>query len=486
MTPGRAFYRSGGTDALFAERGARPFLWRNLIKKELIDKNNFRLDEKIVVGEDQAFQFKVFPAASRVAFIPDKLYYYRFNRPDSIMNEPKYKDYGNRILKHVNMIDSILQSWQKHMTIKKNAVKLFEWAVDFIFWDIIRVSVVDRVHIARRFCKVLSDNGYFLFLNEYSSEIRNEFDYIYGLTNYETEDPLITVAVIMGREKDNMGPFLNSILSQSEKRIEILLYENDSDEFTKKLAMDYLIKDPRICVRLGEMQPVSEKYNDAIVTGKGSYICFLNSYEYIQNISWLKDASGILQNNRNIDIVGFKDGIDGEQDIKYCQNACYRQFLYRIEKIRNSRLGFVDYSLLTGKVFLTKYLLVADKAFFIPKFMVESEAFQKTSICAEDVRLILQAAVWLLKVAKDNGLELLAKNFTSWLNSEKVVRFFADATYGVCSGGKDDCSPDDFQSEILSLLFQLNELVGFESGDSAVLRLLSVFIKKRHQFLENF
>ena len=110
LSPRDITYRAGGEEALYSERGAKPFLWRDLIKKQLIDEHNFRLDESIVVGEDQAFQFKVFPAAKRVTFISDKLYYYRYSRPESIMNEPQYKDYGARISKHVNMMASIIQN----------------------------------------------------------------------------------------------------------------------------------------------------------------------------------------------------------------------------------------------------------------------------------------------------------------------------------------------------------------------------------------
>ena len=48
---------------LFFDVSSTPFLWRTLIKREIIEKNHLRLQEDIMIGEDKAFQFKVYPLA---------------------------------------------------------------------------------------------------------------------------------------------------------------------------------------------------------------------------------------------------------------------------------------------------------------------------------------------------------------------------------------------------------------------------------------
>ena len=136
--------------------------------------NKFGWTKKIVVG-GSAFRFKIFPAAQKITFMQDKLYYYRYSRPESIMNEPQNKDYGARISKHVNMMESIAASWKDMLSLKDSAVRVFEWAVDFLYWDIIRVSPVDRKKIAAKFCNLLIDSGYYLWYKEYSWNTRNHF-----------------------------------------------------------------------------------------------------------------------------------------------------------------------------------------------------------------------------------------------------------------------------------------------------------------------
>lgn len=484
LSPRDITYRTGGTEALFTERGAKPFLWRDLIKKQLIDEHNFRLDESIVVGEDQAFQFKVFPAAKRVTFISDKLYYYRYSRPESIMNEPQYKDYGARILKHVNMIESIAESWQKILSSKDSAVRFFEWAVDFIYWDIIRVSPADRKKIAEKFCNVLIDGGYYLWYKEYSWNTRNHFEYMYALISRKAEEPIVSVVAIMGCCAEYMENFLDSVLGQSERRIEVLLYENVSDGATKNIVREYMYRDPRVCVRLGEWQPVSEKYNDAIQTAKGKYICFLNTFDYIQDPDWLKNAIAAFKDDA-VDLVGHKEGFSGKSYVENCQNGCCRQFLYRIEKIRTRKLKFEDYSLLTGSVFFTKYCLDSNYAYFSPKFMMRGNSFKRTAIYADEAKLVMRAFVWLLQTAKDNDLKKLACKVTELLNSENYIRLITDATYGFYLDRSSIDNPrEDFHTEILSLLLQANELAALHGEDKAMLRTLAMFIAKRHLFLE--
>lgn len=327
LSPRDISYRSGGIKALFAERGAKPFLWRDLVRRELIEKNNFRLDEDIVVGEDQAFQFKIFSAAKRVTFISDKLYNYRYSRPESIMNESQYKDYGARILKHVRMIESIVGSWKKELSLKDSAVRFYEWAVDFIYWDIIRVSAVDRVNIAEQFCGLLVNSGYYLYNKEYSWNTRKHFEYMYSLIGYEAEEPVVSVVAVMGKCCEYIDCFLDSVLAQSEKRVEILLYENDSDDATKSAVREYMAKEPRICVRLGEWQPVSEKYNDAIQTAKGKYICFLNTFDYIQDPDWLNNAIAAFKDDA-VELAGYNEGFSGKSYVEIPLNYCLNKFFY--------------------------------------------------------------------------------------------------------------------------------------------------------------
>ena len=485
LSPRNITYKTNCTEALFTECGAKPFLWRDLIRKDLIDQNHFRLDEEIVVGEDQAFQFKVFPAAQRVTFVSDKLYYYRYSRPESIMNEKRFKDYGARISKHVNMIASIIESWSKHLQSKENAVQFFTWSVDFIYWDIIRISAVDRVKIARKFTEILSNAGYYNYLKEYSWDTRNHFQYIYDLRDIKAFEPEISIVAVVESSSDYIRGFLDSILNQKKRKIEILLYENNPDNSTKNTIREYLYKDPRICFRGGEWSPVNEKYNDALLTAKGRYIAFMNVYDYIQRNDWLDTTLEILNSDSSVDIAGYLENRKGKQNIIECQNANFRQFVYRMEKIKDLNLAFEDYSLFTGSVFFTKYCLNSKYVFSIPKFQICRKPFHRQKIYASEAKLLLRCMVLLLEMSKTNHLDKLTEHITDLLNSENYIRLITDATYGFYIHPSSINKPDeDFHAEILALLIRANELAYIHEEDKSVLRVLSVFIAKRHLFLE--
>ncbi len=661
LSPESTVCRGGGTDALFEVRGARPFLWRDLICREIIEKHHFRLDENIVVGEDQAFQFKVFPAARVVAFIPDKLYHYRISRPESIMNAPQYTDYSSRVAKHVRMVESICRSWKDMGTTqgtiqgmqdaqrKENAqstpgthgveiahkdwTRLFQWAVDFIYWDIIRVSPADKKKISRDFCRMLADAGYHDYTRDYTCRIRGHFRYMedlaymqdaymqgadiystgYGAGTAEAglAEPVVSIVAVFGKDADYISSFLESVLSQTERRIEVLLYVNGSNEATAKVVHEWLYKDPRICVRTGDWAPVSEKYNDAIRTAKGKYICFLSPLDYIRDSHWLEsavrifsgediygstgaagnahlvgtgracgagnacsadstgnacgadnacsacntdyacgtdstahpdttsragagaasvggcagdgtqaagispenmpegpaytdadntadnicakstdtEAGDIYSGGMDIDLVGYtqhvSDGEYGRGSVMKCQNAYYRNFLYRTDKIRAEGILFEDYSLLIGSVFYTRYCLASSTCYFIPEYMHHSETLRRTCIYADEAKRVLRALVWLLQIAKDHGLTKLTRHITELLNSENYIRLITDATYGFYVNPSSVDNPkEDFHTEVLSLLMKANELACLDGQDRALLRTLAVFISRRHLFLE--
>lgn len=484
LSPQDIVYKNGGEAALYMERGAKPFLWRDLIKKDLIDRNNFRLDENIVVGEDQAFQFKVFPAAQKVAFISDKLYYYRYSRPESIMNEPMYKDYGARVMKHVEMIASIAANMK--FSAKESAIRFFEWSISFIYWDIIRVSGTERLHIAKRFCKLLSDIGYFNYVKDYTWETRGYFDYLYNMRGTTHNiNPIISMVLVIGSCGEYLRTCLDSLLAQYDADFEILVYDNNTDDTTKKIVFEYLRNDPRICVRMGEWAPVCQKYNDAITTAKGRYIAFISAYDYIKRSDWLNSVVNIMEQDESISLIGYKEGVYGKSDIGFCQTADYHQFVYRVDKIRQYNLRFEDYALLTGSVFFTKYCLVSEQAYFLPKFIMKGQSLRRQSIYADEAKLIMRAFVWLLQKSKECGLNSLALRLTDLLNSENYVRLITDATYGFYLDKSSLVNPkEDYHTEIFSLLVKANELAVLHDNDKALLRTLAVFIDKRHRFLD--
>lgn len=414
-------YRMSGADALFNENGAKPFIWRDLIKRDFIEKSNFRFDENIVLGEDQAFQFKIFPVAKKIVFIDDKFYNYRYERPESIMDEIYHDGYCSRVCKHIDMIKSIAGSWSKELSSKDTAVTFFEWAINFLYWDIIRLSCIEKKDCATKFCNMLIDCGYYMWYKYYSIATRNRFEYLYELISIKTEVPIVSVVIIMDKCSDCIAASLESILAQTERRFEILLYENNSDSATKNIVRRYLYKDPRICVRLGEPQPISEKYNDAIRTAKGKYICFLKSCNIVNSKNWLDESVTILDEKPEIALAGFNNGLFGKSIIINCKYGYYRNFIYRIAKLQNEKIKFLNCSELTGTIFFTEYCITSKYVYFTSNFICHHLPygnFCQSVRNIEELKQFTLPLLVLLELENKNKIFLLSKEVIQFLNSK--------------------------------------------------------------------
>ena len=469
LSPSDRVIRNFGPEVLFTESGIRPFLWRYMVRRDLIERNHFRLDEDVIIGEDQAFQFKVLPAANCIATTSRKLYNYRWSRPDSIMNASKFKDYSYRVSRHVFMIRSIIDSWADRLSNKDVAIPFFEWAVDFIYWDIIRVSQYDRAKIAGDFCSVLAENKYYLHLKHYSQETRVHFDYMLDISKRVVNRPSISVAVVFDSNGRYLKDALDSILDQHYKDVEILLYPNNADDSTMDIIRNLLWHDCRICLRMGDWQPVSEKYNDAIVTAKGDSILFLNEFEYYVRSDWFDEIIEIFTASETVDMVGYVHGFQG-----------------LVSMIRDNNVLFDDYALLIGSVFFTRCCQASNDIIGVDECLSEGIPFRRTSIYAEEARLTLRAIVWLMKCARDNNLSDLLDRLTIMLNSENYARLISDAESSMRFDEQLLQNPlEDCHTEILSLLLQANALKANDNC-GAVLRSLSALISTRHKILERY
>ena len=63
-----------------------------------------------MLGEDKAFQCKVYPLADSITMIPDKLYNYFWYREGSLMNKTVYGDAEKKVMEHGKLIVHIAQT----------------------------------------------------------------------------------------------------------------------------------------------------------------------------------------------------------------------------------------------------------------------------------------------------------------------------------------------------------------------------------------
>ena len=153
LSPKSRYYEKFEPEILFKEQDLSPFLWRTLVSRRLIEKQNFRLDEEVQLGEDKAFQSKIYPYANSITVISDKLYNYCWYRPGSLMAENIYTNPTIKIEKHVNLIEAMSADIQKlpdSINIKEIKESFLKWAISFIYNDFIYCTQKQKKNCAEK------------------------------------------------------------------------------------------------------------------------------------------------------------------------------------------------------------------------------------------------------------------------------------------------------------------------------------------------
>lgn len=176
LSPKSRYYDAFDPDILFKEQDLSPFLWRTLVSRRLIEKKNFRLDEDVQLGEDKAFQNKIYPYANSITVISDKLYNYCWYRPGSLMAENAYADPTLKVEKHVKLIEVMSADINKlPVSADSRAMKgsFLKWIISFIYNDFIYCTQKQKKNCADRLVQVFEDNDINAFLYYWDVSVQN-------------------------------------------------------------------------------------------------------------------------------------------------------------------------------------------------------------------------------------------------------------------------------------------------------------------------
>ncbi len=130
LSPRKVTYE-GFEPALLFDEASRPFVWRSAFTREFLTREGLRFDETVAFGEDQVFYFAAYPVSARTALIPDKLYYYRASRPDSLMAS-RYSDREKMMLEHHHITRVILTLWRERGWLETWRADLLGWVFEFL------------------------------------------------------------------------------------------------------------------------------------------------------------------------------------------------------------------------------------------------------------------------------------------------------------------------------------------------------------------
>ncbi len=142
LSPRDVFYERFSPKLVF-EENSRPFAWRTACRRKLLLDKKIFFDERLPFGEDQVFQFALYPRAQKTALISDKLVLYRVSREGSLMfsrgGDPKV-----RLHDHIRILEAILKDWKTLGILERYRSEMFAWSVEFLAVDVLSLPDADR------------------------------------------------------------------------------------------------------------------------------------------------------------------------------------------------------------------------------------------------------------------------------------------------------------------------------------------------------
>lgn len=146
LSPRDVVYDSFSPDLLFKEN-SRPFVWRTACRRQVLIKDGISFDEGLRFGEDQVFDFALYPRVGKTVLISDKLYDYRVIRDGSLMASMRC-DLASKQLEHVKIVEHILNDWSVGGFLGLCPRELIEFIADFALYDALKLADEDYSAVA--------------------------------------------------------------------------------------------------------------------------------------------------------------------------------------------------------------------------------------------------------------------------------------------------------------------------------------------------
>lgn len=502
LSPQEEYYEKCSDDLLFKNPASRPFIWRTFVSKALIDRNNFRLREDIHIGEDNAFQFRVYPKADGIALIPDKLYNYRWFREDSLMNSVVYKNVEKKCLSHIKMVLHVAEEWEKSGDIQKFGKGFLKWSVEFLYDDFIKLPLNERIENAKALTDVWTKAGFFRYQYSFPDYIRDMFRYFYSVAEEKMMNCKVSVVISTDVDYPFLEEAIKSCLGQTVKELELVLINNGSSPASYSVIYNYLCKDKRVRVYNTGKGHYSEGYNIALKLCKGKYIHFMYADDFFQSSDalekWVKQsenensdvALSLYKSEDNEIYTGTELSLKNSSCKDYFTECVLGNALFSSDFVQKQNLTFKNYSLESGKAFLAAAFLSAKKTVMINKSLyVSRNVYRHDWIPTWECVFLLRSFADRLELAKKYKSRALHNKIYSLLVSDYYVNLLVNNTKPYFMSLNDCPNGENSQKEVLEQMIRILSLIDPdmlpESEDSAPLlpSLFSKMVDERHKYI---
>lgn len=220
--------------ALLYEPGSIPLMCNKLYSTELLKKAHAKFNEELTLGEDNAFQFNIFPCANTISYTKEVLYFYRGHEASALGYLKE--DHDTKAAKHLDMVAYVLDLWRKRDYLTEHSRELLEWLSGFLYNDMQFVSFNQRVKLSEQLSELI-----LLFfpphtVDKLGDEVWGKLDFMLQAKRVLKEDPLVTFVITDDMRSLSFKESLESIANQSEQRIEYLIECAKGDEISERFA----------------------------------------------------------------------------------------------------------------------------------------------------------------------------------------------------------------------------------------------------------
>lgn len=502
LSPRYTHYDEFVPEVLFSRVDTTPFLWRNLVKKELIDRNNLRLDEDIVIGEDKAFQAKLFHLANGITVIPDKLYNYFWCRPDSLMQQQVYANFDKKVKAHAKLVDSIAKELFEKDTDEKTRHEYFEWVIPFIYSDFIYANKNDKIDIANTLIPTWKECGIYLIHNLLPEwKVRN-FEYILKFYNESKIDIRLSTIIPIENDAQYVRETIENLTECLSNNDEIIIINNGmkNDDYVyieKCLHMNGNIR----LYNTPEYFPFYKIMNTGKGLASGKYVVFSET----QN--WYADSKALdnwitTSENENTDICAVnyisKESDFGMEEVRQLADKAVSSYMIDIYNcmfnkafLDDMEVSFGDYSIFTGYVFLCEMLKKTNKIYCMNEDIYYTRKMHIADwISTEKCEKVLFGFEKLIDISIEFHDSRLHTTVLSILNGNRIKKLISNNTKPYAMPIENCPNGENSQINTVKTLFSITSMINYDMlkecgvrDDQSVIETLCEVIDKRNKFL---
>ena len=248
-------------------------IWNKLYRRSLVAQSGVTFNERLALGEDNAFQFCVFPHARNVSFTRDTFYHYRCQREGSAMHAAS-NDPEGRLPKHFALVEYVLDAWRANGWIHGNERDLLNWLTPFLLNDVRLVPFDKRAPFARRYAALLDTYGLRDVIDEPQQDYLGAMARFMAAPVEELPEPRVTVVATPCADVDRMRRGFARLAGQLDQRVELLCVRDDEDPAVER-ALETLVADDRRARLVASEQ-------EGLAQARGAYVLFARLVDLYQ------------------------------------------------------------------------------------------------------------------------------------------------------------------------------------------------------------